>query len=96
MAKQGDITALRICLDRIVPPRRERPIQFRLPALRAPRDAAAALAAIADALASGNISTSEAAELSAIVESFVRTVEVSEFDQRLRALEERDAGTSRG
>ena len=95
MAKQGDIAALRLCLDRIVPPRRERPVQFRLPALRTQRDAAAAMAAIADAVANGNISTSEAAELSMIVESFVRTVEASEFDQRLQALENRDAGTPR-
>jgi hypothetical protein len=29
-AKQGDVVALRLCLDRILPPRRERPVRFRL------------------------------------------------------------------
>jgi hypothetical protein len=40
LAKGGDITALRLCLDRVVAPRRERPVQFRLPALRSADDAA--------------------------------------------------------
>jgi hypothetical protein len=31
LAKQGDLTALRLCLERIVPPRRERPLNFTLP-----------------------------------------------------------------
>jgi hypothetical protein len=95
MAKQGDITALRLCLDRILPPRRERPVQFRLPALRSAGDAAAAMASIAEAIASGDLAAGEAAELSKLVESYVRTLEATEFDQRLRALEQRGT-TTRG
>jgi hypothetical protein len=91
MAKQGDITALRLCLDRVVAPRRERPVQFRLPALRSAADAAGAMAAIADAVANADLTASEAAELSKVVESFARIVEVTDFDERLRALEMRDA-----
>ncbi len=30
-AEEGDMTALRLCLDRVVPPRRERPVLFPLP-----------------------------------------------------------------
>jgi len=93
LAKQGDITALRVCLDRILPPRRERPVQFKLPALRNAGDAAAAMAAIAEAVAGGELTMSEAAELAKVVESFVRALEATAFDQRLRALEERDTGT---
>jgi hypothetical protein len=91
MAKQGDMTALRLCLDRILPPRRERPVQFRLPALRCAADAAGAMASIAEAVANGELATGEAAELSMLVESFVKTLEVTDFDKRLRLLEERDA-----
>ena len=36
----GDMAALRLCLDRIVPPRRERPINFRIPPLKSAEDAA--------------------------------------------------------
>jgi hypothetical protein len=31
LALAGDTLALRLCLDRILPPRRDRPIAFRLP-----------------------------------------------------------------
>jgi hypothetical protein len=51
----GDVTALRLLLDRILPPRRDRPVAFSLPALTAPRDAATALAAVVDAVAAGNL-----------------------------------------
>jgi Family of unknown function (DUF5681) len=91
MAKQGDITALRLCLDRVVAPRRERRVQFRLPELRSAGDAAGAMGAIVQAVANGDLTPSEAAELSKLVEAYVRSHEATEFDRRIRALEERDA-----
>src|SRR5256885_4813151 len=45
----GDMAALRLCLDRIVPPRRERPVTFRIPPLKSAEDAAVAMAAITQA-----------------------------------------------
>src|SRR5262245_104266 len=38
-AKQGDMIALRLCLDRIVPPRRDRPVHFEIPDLKFAEDA---------------------------------------------------------
>ena len=69
------------------PPRRERSVRFALPALRSPADAAGAMAAITAAVASGEITPGEAAELSKLVEAYVKAIEASDFDQRLRALE---------
>jgi hypothetical protein len=86
LAKQGDITALRLCLDRIVAPRRERPVQFRLPELRSAGDAAGAMGAIVEAVATGDLAPSEAAELGKLVETYVRSLEATEFDRRIRAL----------
>ncbi len=37
MALAGDPTALRLCLDRLLPPCRERPVAFRLPPLLSAR-----------------------------------------------------------
>ena len=79
---------MRLCLDRILPPRRERPVNFKLPALQSAGDAAGAMAAIASAVASAEITASEAGELTKLVEAFVRALEASELDQRLRALEQ--------
>jgi hypothetical protein len=86
-AKEGDITALRLCLDRILPPRRERPLQFKIPTLQCAGDAVTAMAALTQAVAKGDITASEAAELSKLVESFVSALEASDFDMRLQALE---------
>jgi len=55
MALAGDIVAMRLCLERILPPRRERPVRFKLPELQSPPDAAAAMAALAAAVADGDL-----------------------------------------
>ena len=45
LAKRGDLAALRVCLDRIVPPRKDRPVKFELPPISSAADAAKAAAA---------------------------------------------------
>jgi hypothetical protein len=50
MALSGDGTAMRLCFDRLSPPRRDRPIQFALPKLETAADAKAAAAAIVQAV----------------------------------------------
>jgi hypothetical protein len=88
----GDMAALRICMDRILPARRERPVNFQIPPLQSAEDAAAAMAAITEAVAGGELTLAEAETASALVERFVRTLEAGEFEKRLRALESSAAG----
>ena len=45
MALGGDATALRLCLERIAPPRRDAPVTFDLPPMETARDAAKAAGA---------------------------------------------------
>jgi hypothetical protein len=89
LAKQGDLTALRLCLERIVPPRRDRPVNFALPSMSSADDASKALAAIATAVAGGELTPTEAAELSRVIEGYVKAIEATEIERRLRLLEER-------
>jgi hypothetical protein len=88
LGKNGNLTALRLCLDRIVPPRRDRPLSFELPRLERAEDAAKAMGAIAAAIANGDLTISEAAEVSKIIETFVHALEAMELERRLRAVEE--------
>lgn len=88
-AKKGDMAALRLCLDRILPPRRERPVHFKLPELASAADATRAMSAITTGVAHGELTPAEAADLSRSVESYVRAIEASEIERRLKALEER-------
>jgi len=69
------------------PPRRERSIHFQLPTLRSAADAAPAMASIAASVAAGEITPGEAANLSRLVEGWLRAIESSEFQERLQAIE---------
>jgi len=72
------------------PARCERPVHFQLPALQSAADAASAMAGLTAGVAAGNVTPGEAAELSKLVEAYVKALEASEFDQRLRVIEGRN------
>jgi hypothetical protein len=88
LALGGDLVALRICLDRILPPRKDRPVSFELPSIATIEDAPRAMAAITAAIAQGEITAAEASDVSRLVEAYVRSVEASDLAMRLRAIEE--------
>jgi Family of unknown function (DUF5681) len=92
-ALEGDGMALRLCLERVLPARKERPIFFSMPAIASAGDAAKAMGALLAAVAAGNVTPSEAGEVSKIVDAYVEALQVSEFEQRLKALEERADAT---
>jgi Family of unknown function (DUF5681) len=91
LAHGGDVTALRLCLERLIPPRRERTVRFKLPKITCAADASQAMAAIAQAVAKGELGLGEAAEFGKLIEAYVKVVEVADFEARVRALEEREA-----
>jgi hypothetical protein len=72
LAKSGDSTALRLCLDRIAPTRKDRHIAFKLPKMESPEHAVKAAAAIVEAVAGAELTPSEAAEMMKLVEGYTR------------------------
>jgi hypothetical protein len=91
LALGGDASALRLCLERILAPRRGRPVQLALPPIRNAADIAGTMGAITAAAACGDITPGEAAELAKVVDTLVRSIETSDFDRRLQMLEARHA-----
>lgn len=89
MALGGDTTALRLCLERLAPPAKDRPIAVSLPDLEGAEDASKAMAAVVSAMASGDITPSEAAAVAGVVETYRRTVETCDIERRLAELEAR-------
>jgi hypothetical protein len=87
MAKGGDGPALRLCIDRLAPPRKDRPVWFELPKMNESRDAVNASSAIVEAVASGDLTPSEASELSKVVAGYARTLQAAEFEERISKLE---------
>jgi hypothetical protein len=88
LAKAGDIAALRLCLERLLPPRKDRPVAFEFPQIDSVEDAPKAMAAIASAVADGALTPIEAAELSKVVEGYTRAVETADISARLLRLEQ--------
>jgi hypothetical protein len=87
LAMAGDAAALKLCLERLVAPRRDRAVPFALPEIRGGEDLARAMAAISRGVAEGLVTPLEAGVLAGVVETFVRVIEASEFDRRLKQLE---------
>ena len=88
LALGGDLVALRICLDRILPPRKDRTVLFELPSIATIEDAPRPMAAITAAIAQGEITAAEASDVSQLVDAYVRSVEASDLAKRLRTIEE--------
>ena len=87
-AKEGDISALRFCLDRICPPRRDRVVTIEMPEIGSLEDAGKAASTIFAACAAGEISTGEAADLLALLTTVLRLLEGGEIEARLKAVED--------
>ncbi len=84
----GDMTAMRLCLERICPPRKDRPILVDLPEMKGAEGASQVMAGILEAVAEGDITPDEARGLSSIVEVYRKTLETTELEMRLHALEQ--------
>ena len=87
LAKAGDATMIRALLDRAAPPRRDRHIAFELPPMEKAANAVNVAAAIAQAVAAGELTPSEASELSDFVTNYAKALEISDLEARLQRLE---------
>jgi hypothetical protein len=66
-ALQGDSTMLRALLGTLVPPRRERTVEFELPKIESAADALKASSAVIAACAAGELSPHEASEIMGLI-----------------------------
>jgi hypothetical protein len=87
LALTGDMAALRLCLDRILPPRKDRPVSFALPTINSAQDAAAIVSSVLAAVATGEITPTDAAEVGKLIDSYVKAYETAELAERLERLE---------
>lgn len=88
-ALTGDTVALRLCLDRIAPPRRDTPVTVALPPIQSASDTVAASTAILAAVSSGEITPDEAGRVMALLTAHRAIIETGDLELRLAKLEER-------
>ncbi|MEO9827505.1 MAG: hypothetical protein ABJF50_24130 [Paracoccaceae bacterium] len=86
-ALAGDSAALRLCLERLLPPRKDAAVEFELPTISDANEAAVAAQAVLRAVSEGNLTPTEAALVMSLVERFGRVLELAEFEDRLTAIE---------
>ena len=74
-AKDGEKTAMRLCMERISAPKRERPVAIELPVIERPADARKAIAVVTAELAEGNLTITEATRLIALIDRTLQLVD---------------------
>lgn len=86
-ALEGDTVALRLCLDRIAPPRKDAPVHFVMPEMKDADGVAAAGSAVIAALAAGDATPDEAARVMAVLQAQRQIIETVDLERRLSLLE---------
>ena len=86
-ALDGDIVALRLCLERIAPAPKDQPVSFSLPKMHNAMDASEAAGSVLTAVSEGELTPIEATRVMGLIDSYRRTLELTEIEQRLQALE---------
>lgn len=87
LAIDGDLTALRLCLERIVPPRKDTPISISLPKIETSADTVKALDAIKEAVSEGELTPTEGKLMAEIVEINRKAIETVQLEERIAKLE---------
>jgi hypothetical protein len=79
LALAGDTSALRLCLESLFPPRKERTIQFALPPIQSVAQISEAMMALASAVSTGQITPSEGEAVAGILALQVNVVATAEL-----------------
>lgn len=87
LALSGDGPALRLCLDRLAPVRKDAPVTFALPPIKSAEDAVGASSALLVAVAGGEVTPDEAGRVMALLTAHKTLVEAGDLEARITALE---------
>jgi hypothetical protein len=91
-ALEGDSIALRLCMDRIAPPMKDKPVVFPLAKMRDALDASKAAGSVLSAVSDGSLTPIEGTRVMGLIDSYRRTLELMDIEQRLHQLETTNAG----
>lgn len=92
LALEGNIQALKLCIERLVPPRKERIVDMKLPEFSGVDSLPGLTAALLQAVSSGDLTVGEAAGLSSLVANHGKALELAELEKRIVALEGKNGG----
>lgn len=92
MALDGNIQALKLCLERLLPPCKERPLSVPLPKVTTASDLPLLTEALLNAVGSGKLTAGEASALASLITGHGRALEWAELERRVAILENKSGG----
>jgi hypothetical protein len=88
LAQAGDVSCLRMMLDRLWPPRKGQPVNVVMPPINTSQDLFPAIASIWTAICEGRLTPDEASALSIVIDRSIQAIELHDITKRIAALEE--------
>lgn len=89
LALSGDITALRLCLERLLPPAKGRPVRLNMPDIKTGEDVLRAYSAMLKAMSDAHITPDEASTVASVLDQNRRALETVEIEELIAALEKK-------
>ena len=86
-ALEGDGIALRLCMERIAPVPKDKTVSFDLPKMKSATNASEAAGDVLRAVSDGDLTPIEATRVMGLIDSYRRTLELTQIEERLQALE---------
>jgi hypothetical protein len=87
LAQEGDTTAMKLCLERIIPAKKDSPVTFRLPAIKSADDVIRVQAGILRAISQGAMTPIEASRISSVIGELREAFVAQELESRISMLE---------
>jgi hypothetical protein len=91
-AKEGDLMAVKLILDKLIPNARERRLSIKLPQVDGAANFPAVLAKVLDLVGSGELTPGEGHTMTAMLEAYRKGVELADIEARVAALEKEIKG----
>ena len=89
-ALEGDGIALQLCMEGIAAVPKDNPDSFNLPKMKSALDTSDAAGSVLRAVSDGQLTPIEATRVMGLIDSYRRTLELTEIESRLQVLEASD------
>ena len=86
-ALNGDMIALKMCLDRLIPIRKDHPVNIQLPKINGLQDLVCFTSALLSGVSEGLLGSTEAEKLCKIVTVHREVIQATDFENRIAELE---------
>jgi uncharacterized protein DUF5681 len=94
LAEEGNVAAIRMCMNRLSPVGQHNPIAFELPPIDSTQDCLRATSAILTGIASGDIAPSAAMQIARLIDVHLRAISTNDLEARMTKLEKDRANSA--